>query len=396
MQTLDFNTLNTGDILITRSNQSWIQVHQLGLHEMAYVVQHVDTQNSAAVIARTGNESTQYILSVDEYGRFTITPMVNTDNASRVDEVFQMSAQEAQVMRLSARLKAERDLSHYLQSQYDNKTPNSVDKFIENFYKGSYMAGEYPTTFIMDMAKGRNLMNELIEGATDVYDAESEKENAVLDKVIAESRKAYDKVVATIKEAGIEYAYNEEAVTLVQPDADYGSRAPRTLRIGTAIVDKETPYIISRITSTRAYVTDAQGVEVGYISNTKANGLTLNFKEAPEGDTNRHYLAYSCNPLPASTIESVEKLMQATKAVYDIMTEHRRAVERILKDGGSDRVRNANGLCHNHYGIDTLAGALSYIQAFIGGAEETKDSLEEAKEMFFWKATRLIKKAYGN
>lgn len=56
MQTLDFNTLNTGDILITRSNQSWIQVHQLGLYEMAYVVQHVDAQNSAAVIARTGNE----------------------------------------------------------------------------------------------------------------------------------------------------------------------------------------------------------------------------------------------------------------------------------------------------------------------------------------------------
>lgn len=247
MQTLDFNTLNTGDILITRSNQSWIQVHQLGLYEMAYVVQHVDAQNSAAVIARTGNESTQYILSVDGHERLTITPMVNADNARRVDEVFQMSAQEAQAMRLSARLKAERDLSHYLQSQYDNKTPNSVDKFIENFYKGSYMAGEYPTTFIMDMAKGRNLMNELIEGATDVYDAESEKENAVLDKVIAESRKAYDKVVATIKEAGIEYAYNDESVTLVQPDADYGSRAPRTLRIGTAIVDKETPYIISRI-----------------------------------------------------------------------------------------------------------------------------------------------------
>lgn len=391
MQTLDFNTLNTGDILITRSNQSWIQVHQLGLYEMAYVVQHVDAQNSAAVIARTGNESTQYILSVDGHERLTITPMVNADNARRVDEVFQMSAQEAQAMRLSARLKAERDLSHYLQSQYDNKTPNSVDKFIENFYKGSYMAGEYPTTFIMDMAKGRNLMNELIEGATDVYDAESEKENAVLDKVIAESRKAYDKVVATIKEAGIEYAYNDESVTLTMV-----SRAPRTLRIGTAIMDKETPYIISRITSTRAYVTDAQGVEVGYISNTKANGLTLNFKEAPEGDTSRHYLAYSYNPLPASTIESVEKLTQATKAVYDIMTEHRRNVERILKDGGSDRVRNANGLHHNHYGIDTLAGALSYIQAFIGGAEETKDSLEEAKEMFFWKATRLIEKAYGN
>ena len=136
--------MQTLDILITRSNQSWIQVHQLGLYEMAYVVQHVDAQNSAAVIARTGNESTQYILSVDEHERFTITPMVNADNASRVDEVFQMSAQEAQAMRLSARLKAERDLSHYLQSQYDNKTPNSVDKFIENFYKGSYMAGEYP------------------------------------------------------------------------------------------------------------------------------------------------------------------------------------------------------------------------------------------------------------
>lgn len=396
MQTLDFNTLNTGDILITRSNQSWIQVHQLGLYEMAYVVQHVDAQNSAAVIARTGNNSTQYILSVDEHERLTITPMVNAYNASRVDEVFQMSAKEAQAMRLDARLKAERDLSHYLQSQYDNKTPNSVDKFIENFYKGSYMAGEYPATFIMDMDKGYSLMNELIEGAIDVYEAESEKENAVLDKVIAESRKAYDKAVAIIEEAGIEYAYNGESVTLVQPDADYGSRAPRTLRIGTAIVDGETPYIISRITSTRAYVTDAQGAEVGYISNTKANGLTLNFKEAPEGDTSRHYLRYSYNPLPASTIESVEKLMQATKAVYDIMTEHSRNVERILKDGGSDRVRDANGLRHKHYGIDTLAGALSYIQAFIGGAEETKDSLEEAKEMFFWKATRLIKKAYGN
>lgn len=397
MQALDFNTLSIGNVILLRNTYStWARVSLLGLRGVTYLVQHVDVANSVAVVTPAQSRDAIYLLSAAPDGGFTLEMMNAAINATHVEEAYQLTLEEAQEMRLDARLKAEVDLDTHLGAPYNTNTPNSVDKFIRDYYKNAHPDGAWPTTLIPNPDAARALMNNLMDEAMRRYEEESEKENAVLDQIITESRKAYNKAVAAIQEAEIEYTYNPEAVTLVQPNADsYSARAPHTFRIGTTIMHKETPYVISRLTNTRAWVTNAEGTEVGYITNTKADGLTLNLKEIPEAAPGRYYLPDYTKTLPASTTEAAKKLAQVTQQVEAIKDEQRNTINHILETTGCNRVHDASALIHVNPYTDTLAGALAHIQSYIHAAETTKDKLEGEKEQFAWKATRLIEKSYG-
>mgnify|MGYP000949030128 CR=1 FL=1 len=390
MQALDFNTLSIGDIVLLRNTyRTWARVSLLGLRGVTYLVQHVDVANSVAVVTPARSRDALYLLSAAPDGGFTLEMMNAAIDTTRIEEAYQLTLEEAQEMRLDARLKAEVDLDTHLGAPYNTNTPNSVDKFIRDYYKNAHPDGAWPTTLIPNPDAARTLMSNLMDEAMRRYEEESEKENAVLDQIITESRKAYNKAVAAIQEAEIEYTYNPEAVTLVQPNADsYSARAPHTFRIGTTIMHKETPYVISRLTNTRAWVTNAEGTEVGYIANTKADGLTLNLKEIPEAAPGRYYL-------PASTTEAAKKLAQVTQQVEAIKDEQRDTINHILETTECNRVHDASALIHVNPYTDTLAGALAHIQSYIHAAETTKDKLEGEKEQFAWKATRLIEKSYG-
>lgn len=399
MQALDFNTLSIGDIVLLRNTyRTWARVSLLGLRGVTYLVQHVDVANSVAVVTPARSRDALYLLSAATDGGFTLEMMNAAIDTTRIEEAYQLTLEEAQEMRLDARLKAEVDLNDHLGAPYNTNTPNSVDKFIRDYYKNAHPDGAWPTTLIPTPDAARNLMNNLMDEAMRRYEEESEKENKVLDQIIAETNKAYNKAVAAIQEAEIEYTYNPEAVTLVQPNADsYSARAPHTFRIGTTIMHKDTPYMISRLTNTRAHITNAQGEEAGYITNTKADGLTLNLKLGTKGTTVVRYdLPNYTKTLPASTTEAAEKLTQLTKQVEAIKDAHRNTVNHILETTGCNRVHDASALIHVNPYTDTLAGALAHIQSYIHAAETTKDKLEDEKEQFAWKATRLIEKAYGN
>lgn len=398
MQALDFNTLNIGDIVLLRNTyRTWARVSLLGLRGVTYLVQHVDVANSVAVVTPARSRDAIYLLSAATDGGFTLEMMNAAIDTTRIEEAYQLTLEEAQEMRLDARIKAEVDLNDHLGAPYNTNTPNSVQKFIRDYYKNAHPDGAWPTTLIPNPDAARTLMNTLMDEAMRRYEEESEKENKVLDQIITESRKAYNKAVAAIQEAEIEYTYNPEAVTLVQPNADsYSARAPHTFRIGTTIMHKETPYVISRLTNTRAWVTNAQGEEVGYITNTKADGLTLNLKLGTKGTTIVRYdLPNYTKTLPASTTGAAEKLTQLTKQVEAIKDAHRSTINHILETTECDRVHDASALIHVNPYTETLAGALAHIQSYIHAAETTRDKLEDEKEQFAWKAARLIEKAYG-
>lgn len=398
MQALDFNTLNIGDIVLLRNTyRTWARVSLLGLRGVTYLVQHVDVANSVAVVTPARSRDALYLLSAATDGGFTLEMMNAAIDTTRIEEAYQLTLEEAQEMRLDARIKAEVDLNDHLGAPYNTNTPNSVEKFIRDYYKNAHPNGAWPTTLIPNPDAARNLMNNLLDEAMRRYEEESEKENTALNQIIAETNKAYNKAVAAIQEAEIEYTYNPEAVTLVQPNADsYSARTPHTFRIGTTIMHKETPYMISRLTNTRAWVTNAQGEKAGYITNTKADGLTLNLKLGTKGTTVVRYdLPNYTKTLPASTTTDAEKLTQLTQQVEAIKDEQRNTINHILETTKCNRVHDASALIHVNPYTDTLAGALAHIQSYIHAAETTKDKLEGEKEQFAWKATRLIEKAYG-
>ena len=390
MQSLNFESLSIGDIVLTVPKTKWRNIGNLGMNTCLYVVQSVDTENMTAVVANTGN-GTANLLTTSTDGQTTIAPMSGNDPATTC-EAFQMSHVEAIETRMSERIQAERLLGRHLSTRLDTLTPRPVDQFIEKFYAKAYATDKDISSYVSNVAAGYNMMREILEGVRDMYDKESAKETALLETIREESSKVYSQIMELVQEADIKYVYSPEAVTLTT-EAPYC--IPRTFRVGTSIMRKGEPYTITRVSTTRAYITDINGEEAGYISSSKSDGVKVTIKNAPAKDKRRRnkweYVTY-----PASTPVEMVKLDKLTDEVQEIMEEHYRKMRSMIEEADCSRVTDfANIARRRPPSTHVLSDNIAHIQDFVNAAQKTQRELEQCKSDFLLKAERLTNRAYG-
>jgi hypothetical protein len=390
MQSLNFESLSIGDVVLTASTTKWHNIGNLGMNTCLYVVQSVDTENMTAVVANTGN-GTANLLTTSTDGQTTIAPMSGNDPATTC-EAFQMSHEEAIEKRMGERTQAERLLGHHLESRLDTITPRPVDQFIEEFYAKAHSTDQGTNSYVSDITAGYRLMRDLLEGVRNMYDKESAKEATLLEAIREESSKVYARIMALVKEADIKYVYSPEVVTLTT-QAPYCN--PRTFRVGTSIMREDEPYTITRVSATRAYITDINGEEVGYISSSKADGLKFTIKNAPVEDK-RHRNKWEYATYPASTPAEMVKLDNLTIEVEEIMAEHYKKVQSMIEEADCSRVTDFVTIARRrppHTYI--LSDSITHIKDFVNSVQKTQRELEQYKSDFFLKAERLTNKAYG-
>lgn len=390
MQSLNFETLNIGDIVLTVPKTKWRNIGDLGMSTCLYVVQSVDTENLTAVLADTSN-GTANLLTTSADGQTTIAPISGNATATTC-EVFQMSHAEASEKRMSERIQAERLLGRHLSTRLDTLTPRPVDQFIEKFYAKAYATDKDINSYVSNVAAGYNMMREILEGVRDMYDKESAKEATLLESIREESSKVYSQIMELVQEADIKYAYSPEAVTLTT-EAPYCT--PRTFRVGTSIMREGEPYTITRVSTTRAYITDINGEEAGYISSSKTDGIKVTIKNAPTEDKRRRnkweYVTY-----PASTPAEMVKLDKLTDEVQEIMEEHYRKMQSMIEEADCSRVTDfANIARRRPPSTYILSDNIAHVQDFVNSAQKTQRELEQRKSDFLLKAERLTNRAYG-
>lgn len=390
MQSLNFETLNIGDIVLTSPKVKWHNIGNMGLFTGMYIVQAVDTTNRAVVLSKADSTSTNLLVATDD-NQFTLTPM-DTKDPQAIAEAFQMSHDEAVDMRLSERIISEHLLGVHLESRHDSMLPLPVSEFIESFYKEAHSPEKGPNSYISDIATGYQMMRQLMDTVRDMCDKESAKETRLLSSIIEESRKAYAQIMELVQEANIEYTYSED-VALLTAQRPYS--IPRAFRVGTSIMREDKAYTISRVSATRAHVTDNTGEEVGYISSSKADGLKFTNKKSSTVDKlYREYGDYAT--YPASTPSEMDKLHDLTWKVIEIVEEHHRKMQSMIRNANCTRVSDYGRIAnHNTYHVSTLSAAIGHVQDFVNAAQKLQGELTDSGEKFFFEVERLIRKAYG-
>lgn len=390
MQSLNFETMNIGDIVLTNPKLKWHNIGNLGLFTDMYIVQSVDATKRAAVLSKAGSTSTNLLVATDD-NQFTLTPM-DTEDPQAIAEAFQMSHDEAVDMRLNERIIAEHLLGVHLESRHDSMLPLPVSEFIESFYKEAHSPEKGTNSYISDIATGYQMMRKLMDTVRNMCDKESAKETHLLNSIIEESRKAYAQIMELVQEANIEYTYSED-VALLTAQRPYS--IPRAFRVGTSIMHEDESYTISRASATRAWVTDTTGEEVGYISSSKADGLKFTNKKSSTVDKlYREYGDYAT--YPASTPSEMNKLHDLTWKVIEIVEEHHRKMQDMIREAGCTRVSDYGRIAnHNTYHVSTLSAAIGHVQDFVNAAQKLQGELTDNEEKFFFKTERLIRKAYG-
>lgn len=390
MQSLNFETLNIGDIVLTNPKLKWHNIGNMGLFTDMYIVQAVDATNRAVVLSKADSTSTNLLVATDD-NQFTLTPM-DTEDPQPIAEAFQMSHDEAVDMRLSERIIAEHLLGVHLESRHDSMLPLPVSEFIESFYKEAHSIKKGTNSYISDIATGYQMMRQLMDTVRDMCDKESAKETRLLNSIIEESRKAYAQIMELVQEANVEYTYSED-VALLTAQRPYS--IPRAFRVGTSIMREDKSYTISRVSATRAHVTDNTGEEVGYISSSKADGLKFTNKKSSTVDKlYREYGDYAT--YPASTPSEMDKLHYLTWKVIEIVEEHHRKMQSMIRNANCTRVSDYGRIAnHNTYHVSTLSAAIGHVQDFVNAAQKLQGELTDCGEKFFFEAERLIRKAYG-
>lgn len=390
MQSLNFETMNIGDIVLTNPKLKWHNIGNLGLFTDMYIVQSVDATNRAVVLSKADSTSTNLLVATDD-NQFTLTPM-DVEDPQPIAEAFQMSHDEAVDMRLSERIIAEHLLGVHLESRHDSMLPLPVSEFIESFYKEAHSPEKGTNSYISDIATGYQMMRQLMDTVRDMCDKESAKETRLLSSIIEESRKAYAQIMELVQEANIEYTYSED-VALLTAQRPYS--IPRAFRVGTSIMREDKSYTISRVSATRAHVTDNTGEEVGYISSSKADGLKFTNKKSSTVDKlYREYGDYAT--YPASTPSEMDKLHYLTWKVIEIVEEHHRKMQSMIRNANCTRVSDYGRIAnHNTYHVSTLSAAIGHVQDFVNAAQKLQGELTDSGEKFFFEAERLIRKAYG-
>lgn len=393
MRNIDFSTLKTGDVLLTVIPSTIEGYYFFGGEENLWVVEGVNREPSTATVVSVGRADSSYILTVND-GEVLLSPKSGAPEVIKPVKVMQYTHEEATTAGLFHRVQAERKLCDFVMYSHKNNIARPVHNAIEKAYRAAHPEF-YPSTQLDDTLTAWERMRGIWRVAHEAYKTLNGSDLSVIDEMLAVARGTVAEIVAAMDATEIEYNPGKE-ITITQAVTEgFSTREYSvTFREGATASVRGVPYLITRLTKSRAHVTDyTTGEEAGYLTFTKSKGAILKLNN---GDEERAgYNAYT--EIPASTKESVTAYLALEEKVGNLTTNAhailRGMAQNILSTTGA--LDAANSLYRAAFSTSGMTEYLENLHRIIINLETAKEEITEQTEAVLWKFERLINRAYG-
>lgn len=394
MRNLDFSTLNTGDIVLTVINKDVPSAsqHFITGEGNLWVVERVNREASSATLAPTSGHRIAHILTMQD-GEITFVPVSGGETIKPL-KVMQSTFEEATAEGLFRRVEAEKPLNEFIQFNHKSELPRTVQFAVEKAYRDS-ASDTFPSTYLDDMEAAYERMQSIWNAANEKYQRMNESDLKVIDEMLTVVRETATTIAGAINAAEIEYHPTGNELTITQniTEGFYHREETITFREGATAIVHGVPYLIGRLTKTRAHITNpATGEKVGYLTFTKSNGITLTLNTGEVTYPSR----YHYKEIPASTEASVTAYLELEKTV------------KSLSETAQDTINHLNQNLKTYTGAleaatdmykksETTGTAkeLLCIHRLIINLETAKKEMTEHAETTLSTFERLINNAYG-
>lgn len=392
MRNIDFSTLNTGDILLTVIPSDIEGYYFFGGEENLWVTESVNRESSTAIVVSVGRVDNSYILT-ENNGEVLLSPKSGAPEVIKPVKVMQCTHEEATTEGLFRRVQAERKLCDFVMYSHKNNIARPVHSAIEKAYRAAHPEF-YPSTQLDDTLTAWERMRSIWRVANDAYKTLNDSDLSVIDEMLAVARGAVAEIVAAMGATEIEYRPGKE-ITITQAVTEgFSTREYSvTFREGATASVRGVPYLITRLTKSRAHVTDyTTGEEAGYLTFTKSKGVILKLNDGTEewaGHT-------EYTEIPASTKESVTAYSALEEKVDNLATNAYATLRGMAQNviTNTDALNAANSL-YRTFTTGGVAGSIENLHRIIINLETAKEEITEQTEAVLWKFERLINRAYG-
>ena len=392
MRTIDFSTLKTGDILLTVLPSTIEGYYFFGGEENLWVVEGVNRESSAASVVSVGRADSSYILT-ENNGEVLLSPKSGAPEVIKPVKVMQYTHEEATTEGLFHRVQAERKLCDFVMYSHKNNIARPVHNAIEKAYRTAHPEF-YPSTQLDDTLTAWERMRGIWRVANEAYKTLNDSDLSVIDEMLTVARGTVAEIVAAMDATEIEYRPGKE-ITITQAVTEgFSTREYSvTFREGATASVRGVPYLITRLTKSRAHVTDyTTGEEAGYLTFTKSKGVILKLNDGTEewaGHT-------EYTEIPASTEESVTAYSALEEKVDNLATNAYAILSGMAQNviTNTDALNAANRL-YRTFTTGGVAGSIENLHRIIINLESAKEEITEQTEAVLWKFERLINRAYG-
>lgn len=392
MRNIDFSTLNTGDVLLTVIPSDIEGYYFFGGEENLWIVESVNRESSTATVVSVGRVDSSYILTVNE-GEVILSPKSGAPEVIKPVKVMQYTHEEATSEGLFRRVQAERKLCDFVMYSHKNNIARPVHNAIEKAYRTAHPEF-YPSTQLDDTLTAWERMRGIWRVANEAYKTLNGSDLSVIDEMLTVARDAIAKIVAAMDATEIDYRPGKE-ITITQAVTEgFSTREYSvTFREGATASVRGVPYLITRLTKSRAHVTDyTTGEEAGYLTFTKSKGVILKLNNGTEewaGHT-------EYTEIPASTKESVTAYSALEEKVDNLATNAYATLRGMAQNviTNTDALNAANRL-YRTFTTGGMTEDLENLHRIIINLETAKEEITEQTEAVLWKFERLINRAYG-
>lgn len=389
MRAIDFSNLHTGDVILCDKAELLPEYYGLSHRHKLYIVASTNGTDTALVIPNDGAEK-YYTFTQSEDG-YAITPLDGTHSGSTLKQAAHFTTEEADNINLFKRARAQAKLGLYLMDTYRNNIPLSVGMEYTGLYKEK-VGKNHEKSSLANIAEAYEAQRAINTEGEKYYRNLVAEDMEVLDQLISNIKNTYKELLnltATLPT----YQGNNESVTITasgqnswNPDETY------TFHTGTGIIDGDNNYLITRLTKTRAYLTNPEtGNEEGHIKVTKAtNGISY---ELPTW----HPSTYE--PVPANTAEDLAAQQEATEKANELIYKNSEALTNLHRNlncarAAEDAFLDLNDLSRR-YKTFTIPEAIAITRTNITVLEGAKEVIADTMENFIRTVEQLTARAYG-
>lgn len=396
MNTLNFDTLTGGDILLTTTRSGVEGYYFFGEDKNLWSVKAVENgDNPTATVVPLGLPSSdEYIFTLTD-GQPVLTATMGEEKIITPICISQYTPEEAANISLRRRLSAENELSKFITySTYKDLSTFSVHGDIEKAYLTNYPY-PHPSTHLNNIADARARMDAVKGAAVDAYQRINESDLSTIDKMLTLTREAVAAVHKHISEANIDYTPGKKLNITKSDNAYTYSSITRTVTFqegATAQVRGEL-YLITRTTKARAWVTSySTGEEVGYLTFTKNDGITLKLND---GET--VHCGSRIKQIPASTEEAANAYLTLEETVVDLSANTYTRLSHLSGNikSAAKSLDEANNHYRRFYTKEGMNAHIANLNHIISNLETAKEEITTHSEMVLWTLDRLINSAYG-
>lgn len=396
MNTLNFDTLTSGDILLTTTRSGVEGYYFFGEDKNLWSVKAVENgDNPTATVVPLGLPSSdEYILTLTD-GQPVLTATMGEEKIITPICISQYTPEEAANISLRRRLSAENELGKFITySTYKDLSTFSVHGDIKKAYLTNYPY-PHPSTHLNNIADARARMDAVKGAAVDAYQRINESDLSTIDKMLTLTREAVAAVHKHISEANIDYTPGKKLNITKSDNAYTYSSITRTVTFqegATAQVRGEL-YLITRTTKARAWVTSySTGEEVGYLTFTQNNGITLKLND---GET--VHCGSRLKQIPASTKEAASAYLTLEETVVDLSANTYTRLSHLSGNikSAAKSLDEANNHYRRFYTKEGMNAHIVNLNHIISNLETAKEEITTHSEMVLWTLDRLINSAYG-